>query len=57
VLYALACDPKLASRSGQTLITAELAQEYGIRDEGDRQPPSYREVLGAPRIPHPARVM
>jgi NAD(P)-dependent dehydrogenase (short-subunit alcohol dehydrogenase family) len=57
VLYALARDPKLVSRSGQTLITAELAQEYGIRDEGDRQPPSYREALGAPRVPHPARVM
>jgi len=57
VLYALACDPKLSSRSGQTLITAELAQEYGIRDEGGRQPPSYRDALGAPRIAHPARVM
>jgi NAD(P)-dependent dehydrogenase (short-subunit alcohol dehydrogenase family) len=57
VLYALACDPLLASRSGQTLITAELAAEYGIKDEGDRQPPSYRDALGAPRVPHPARVM
>jgi NAD(P)-dependent dehydrogenase (short-subunit alcohol dehydrogenase family) len=57
VLYALACDPKLPSRTGQTLITAELAREYGIRDEGDREPPSYREALGAPRVPHPARVM
>lgn len=57
VLYALAIDPKLAARSGQTLITAELAQEYGLQDEGGRQPPSYREALGAPRIPHPARVM
>ena len=36
---------------------AELAQEYGIRDEGGREPPSYREALGAPRVPHPARVM
>jgi NAD(P)-dependent dehydrogenase (short-subunit alcohol dehydrogenase family) len=57
VLYALAADPDVAKVSGQTLITAELAQKYGIRDEGDRQPPSYREMLGTPRIPHPARVI
>jgi len=49
-------DPKLMERSGQTVIGAELGQEYGLRDEGDKQPPSYREMLGAPRIPHPAIV-
>jgi hypothetical protein len=31
--------------------------EYGIQDEGGRQPPSYREMLGPPRIPHPAKVV
>ena len=43
--------------SGQTLISAELAQRYGITEEGGRVPPSYREMLGAPRVPHPAKVM
>ena len=57
VIHALANDEKLAERSGQTLVTAELALEYGIADEGGRQPPSYREHLGEPRIPHPARVI
>ena len=56
VIHALSQDPALAEKSGQTLITAELAVEYGLDDEG-RQPPSYREHLGAPRIPHPARVI
>ncbi len=45
------------SLSGQTLISAELAQRYGITEEGGRAPPSYREMLGAPRVPHPAKVM
>ena len=57
VIHALACDPALMAKSGQTLITAELALEYGIKDKGGKQPPSYREQLGAPRIPHPARVI
>lgn len=34
--------PALMELSGQTLIGAELAVRYGIRDEGDRQPPSCR---------------
>lgn len=57
VIHALANDPKLEEKSGQTLVTAELAVEYGIVDEGGKQPPSYREQLGEPRIPHPARVI
>ncbi len=32
--------------SGQTLIGAELAIKYGIKDEGGRQPPSYRDLHG-----------
>ncbi len=55
-IHALWRDPQLAQRSGQTLIVAELAQEYGLRDEGERSPPSWREFLGAPRPFHPARV-
>ena len=57
VIYALANDRHLDEKSGQTLVTAELALEYGLADEGGKQPPSYREHLGAPRIPHPARVV
>lgn len=57
VIHALANDPKLMEKSGQTLVTAELAIEYGLTDEGGKQPPSYREMLGDPRIPHPARVV
>ena len=57
VIHALHRDPKRIEKSGQTLITAELAPEYGIQDEDGRQPPSYREQLGAPRVPHPARVI
>ena len=57
VIYALAADEALMEKSGQTLVTAELAMEYGITDVGGKQPPSYREQLGEPRIPHPARVI
>jgi len=57
IIHALACDPQLLSLSGQTLISAEAARRYGITEAGGREPPSYREMLGAPRIPHPAKVM
>ena len=55
-LHALWRDPALAQRSGQTLIVAELAQDYGVRDDDERSPPSWREWLGGPRPFHPARV-
>ena len=55
IIYALASDPDLMQKSGQTLVTAELAMAYGLTDTEDRQPPSYRDQLGEPRIPHPAR--
>lgn len=42
--------------SGQTLIGAELGQQFGIQDAGGKQPPSFREMLGEPRVPHPAIV-
>lgn len=57
VIHALARDPELMSRSGQTLITAELARSYGITEADGRVPPSYREMLGSPRVPNPAKVM
>lgn len=57
VIHALLEDPALMTFSGQTLITAELAPGYGLSEDGGRLPPSYREQLGEPRIPHPARVI
>jgi NAD(P)-dependent dehydrogenase (short-subunit alcohol dehydrogenase family) len=56
LIAALAADADLQSLNGQTLIGAELAARYGLTDEGGKQPPSYREMLGAPRVPHPAIV-
>jgi NAD(P)-dependent dehydrogenase (short-subunit alcohol dehydrogenase family) len=46
VIWALFHDPSLMEKSGQTVIGAELAAEYGIKDQDDRQPPSYRELHG-----------
>jgi NAD(P)-dependent dehydrogenase (short-subunit alcohol dehydrogenase family) len=51
VIWALYNDPAVLELSGQTLIGAELAVKYGIKDDGDRQPPSYREMFDV----HPAR--
>lgn len=44
VIWALYNDPQIRDISGQTLIGAELAVKYGIRDEGGRQPPSCRDT-------------
>ncbi|MFT4054408.1 MAG: SDR family NAD(P)-dependent oxidoreductase [Novosphingobium sp.] len=56
VIAAIHDDPEREALNGQTLITAEAAQRYGITEAQGRQPPSYREALGAPRIAHPAIV-
>jgi len=56
LIAALHDDPALDELSGQTLIGAELAHRYGITDAGGKQPASYRDMLGEPRIPHPAIV-
>ncbi len=53
---ALFDDPDLMSLSGQTFIGAELALRYELKDVGGKQPPSYRDMLGEPRIAHPAIV-
>jgi NAD(P)-dependent dehydrogenase (short-subunit alcohol dehydrogenase family) len=45
VIWALYNDPDLMALSGQTLIGAELAVNYGITDEDGRQPPSYRDLF------------
>jgi NAD(P)-dependent dehydrogenase (short-subunit alcohol dehydrogenase family) len=46
VIWALYNDPNLIDVSGQTLIGAEQAVKYGLKDEDDRQPPSYRDLFG-----------
>jgi NAD(P)-dependent dehydrogenase (short-subunit alcohol dehydrogenase family) len=51
LIDALYRDPDLGELSGHTLIGAELAERYGITDEGGRRPPSHREMMGAPRAP------
>jgi len=51
IIWALYNDPKLMEISGQTLIGAEAALTYGIKDKGGRQPPSYRDTFGV--YPHP----
>ena len=38
--------PISSTLAAKTLIGAELAVKYGIKDEGDRQPPSYRDLFG-----------
>jgi NAD(P)-dependent dehydrogenase (short-subunit alcohol dehydrogenase family) len=56
VIAALHADPERMSLSGSTQIGAELAERYGVTETGGRKPPSYRGMLGEPRIPHPAIV-
>lgn len=50
VIARLYHDSELRQLSGQTLIGAELAVKYGIKDDGDRQPPSCRDLHGV--YPH-----
>jgi NAD(P)-dependent dehydrogenase (short-subunit alcohol dehydrogenase family) len=56
ILWAIATDPDNWRLSGKALVGAEIAPQYGLRARNGRQPPSYRDSLGSPRIPHPARV-
>jgi NAD(P)-dependent dehydrogenase (short-subunit alcohol dehydrogenase family) len=54
VIWALYNDPAVMQLSGQTLIGAELALKYGIKDANGRQPPSYRDTHNiAPRVQYP----
>lgn len=47
-------DPQLMELSGQTVIGAETAVKYDIKDAGGRQPPSYRDSYKvAPRVQYP----
>lgn len=56
LIAALYRDPKVMDKSGQVVVGAELAIEYGLKDEGGRQPVSHRPMLGAPQAQHPAVV-
>lgn len=56
VIAAIHADPARADLNGQTLIAAEIAQRYQLTEADGRIPPSYRAMLGDPRIPHPAIV-
>ena len=56
VIAALHRDPAMMEESGQVLIGAELAEEYGILDLDGKQPPSHRAMLGGPEQAHPAIV-
>ncbi len=57
LIWALFTDPGLMEKTGQAWIGAELAVEYGIKDEGGRQPPSYRDLHGIHPIKQFARVL
>lgn len=56
VIAALYQSEQRMDKSGQILISAELAAELGVKDEGDVQPPSHREFLGGPAAANPAVV-
>jgi len=57
ILHAIASDPKAQEVSGMTLIGAEIAKDrYGLKDRDGKQPPSYRDMLGAPQPLNPAKV-
>jgi hypothetical protein len=45
------------AKSGQTWIGAELAVQYGIKDDGGRQPPSYRDLHGVHPIKQFDRIL
>jgi NAD(P)-dependent dehydrogenase (short-subunit alcohol dehydrogenase family) len=54
IIWALSADPKLMEMSGDTVIGAEMALKYGLKDTGGRQPPSYRDTHQvAPRVQYP----
>ena len=50
LIRALHDSDERMSRSGETLIGAELGEQLGVTDEDGRRPPSYRSTLGAPPV-------
>ena len=49
VIASLYADPKLMSKSGNVVIAAEAALEYGFADSNGKRPASLREQKGSPR--------
>ena len=56
VIAALARDPAVMQLSGQTLIGAEVARNYGITDRDGRQPPSFRDLKNVAPANYKGRV-
>jgi hypothetical protein len=50
VIEALYGDPDLIAKSGQVVIGAEAALDYGFTDINGKQPPSLRQERGSPRL-------
>jgi hypothetical protein len=48
VIAALYEDPDLLALSGKTLINAEIAEHYGVKDLDDYEPRSLRATYGGP---------
>ena len=55
IIWVLYDDPALMELSGRTVIGAEMAVKYGIKDRGGRQPPSYRDTLGVEPVHYMGR--
>lgn len=56
LIAALYNAPNRMEKSGQVVIGAELAAEYGVTEDDGKLPPSHREMLGEPVQAHPAIV-
>lgn len=51
VIWAMYNDPNIMELSGQSVIGAEMAMKYGVKDKGNRQPLSMRQTQNVePRI-------
>lgn len=54
VIWSIYNDPERMTMNGQTVIGAEMAVKYGIKDAGGRQPSSYRDTHKVePRVQYP----
>lgn len=56
VIDALYCDESLMEKTGQALISAEVAINLGVKDIDGKQPASHRDMLGGPIQFNPAVV-
>jgi NAD(P)-dependent dehydrogenase (short-subunit alcohol dehydrogenase family) len=50
VIRALYGDPDLLSLSGKTLLNAEIAERYGVKDLEGHSPRSLRSIYGGPHL-------